>query len=160
LGGDFTFHRLALTGQVRRYLPGKVEAVAGAGWTGTGGDVPIQELSDIGGISTVRGFARRTRVGDESLRGGLELFLPLDPLALTHLPVLERGRVQIVLWGDAGRVWEGTADAWLTSAGVGLQRYLGPFDDAANLRLDFAFPIGPERPDDVAVFLRFTPGLF
>jgi hypothetical protein len=81
-------------------------------------------------------------------------------MALTHIPRLEDARIQPVLWGDAGRVWDGYSDLWLTALGVGLQKYIGPFGPAANLRLDFAFPTGPSRPDDLHVYLWFRQGLF
>lgn len=55
--------------------------------------------------------------------------------------------MQIVPWADAGRVGEGESMDWITSAGIGLQRYLWPVEDAANLRLDFAFPFDNPSSD-------------
>ena len=42
-----------------------------------------------------------------------------------------------------------------TSAGFGLQRYLWPIEHAANLRLDFAWPVDNPK-DDFTVYLWFT----
>jgi hypothetical protein len=57
-------------------------------------------------------------------------------------------------------VWEGNASTWITSGGLGLQYYLGPFERVTHIRLDLAFPLGPDRTDDVQVLLGFSRGLF
>ena len=69
-------------------------------------------------------------------------------------------RLQLVPWADAGRVWEGNRDTWIYSAGAGIQRYLGPFGRGAYLRLDAALPLGPDRPEDLRWYLRFSRALF
>ena len=180
LGGSFSYSRFEAEVRVRRYLPGNPEVVLEAGYVRVGGSPPRQEMADLGGLSTVRGFDRRspagttspsdscrtglpddrTRVGKASFHARLELLLPFDLLRRTGLPVLRSARVQFVPWADAGRVWRGNSDRWLTAAGLGLQRYLGPFGRGAYLRFDIAVPLGPDRPDDLRFYLRFARGWF
>jgi len=160
LGGDFTFTGLEASGQARRYLVGGTEALLSLRYEDTGGSPPLQYLADEGGLSSVRGWMRSTLLGRSGFDTRLEIYLPVDPLALTRVPLLERAHIQPVLWSDAGRVWNGNSDLWITSLGFGLQRYIGPFGPAANLRLDFAFPTGPSRPDDLHVYLWFREALF
>jgi hypothetical protein len=160
LGGDFTYARLDAEAGVRRYLWFDHELVLEAGYARTGGAPPVQRLADVGGLSTVRGFDRRTRVGREAAHARAELLLPYDVFAASRFPLLRDARIQLVPWADAGRVWRGNADGWLTSAGLGLQRYLGPFGEGSYLRLDAAVPFGPDRPGDVRFYLRFARGLF
>jgi len=160
LGGDFTFTGLEASAQARRYLLGGTEALLSLRFEDTGGSPPLQNLADEGGLSSVRGWMRNTLLGRSGFDSRLEVYLPVDPLALTRVPLLEQARIQPVLWGDAGRVWNGNSDLWISSLGFGLQRYIGPFGPAANLRLDFAFPTGPSRPDDLHVYLWFREALF
>jgi hypothetical protein len=86
--------------------------------------------------------------------------LPYDFLAATRLPLLRATHLQLVPWADAGRVWEGNSDNWIHSAGIGVQLFIGAFENASNLRLDFAFPTRENRRGDMEVFLHFTSGLF
>jgi hypothetical protein len=167
LGGDFTYTRFEAAAACRRFLPGSFEAVIDAGYTRVGGDAPVQRLADVGGLSTVRGFDRRSRVGREALTARVELLVPYDLFGLTGIPFLRKARLQFVPWADAGRVWDeatcgcGAApEPWLISAGLGLQYYLGPFGKGSYLRLDTAAPLGPDRPDDVRFYLGFARGLF
>lgn len=159
LGGDFDFVRTDFHGSIRRYLPGNHEVVWDLALARAGGAPPVQELADVGGLCTVRGFDRRTRVGRTSLAARLELFPAFDPLGAA-VPALAKARLQFVPWADAGRVWDGNSDAWLTSAGIGVQHYIAPLEDAAYLRLDAAFPLGPDRPETVRFLLRFARALF
>ena len=159
LGGDFRYNRGDLRVDARHYL-GRHEFVIGVLGVATGGDAPVQRVGDVGGLSTVRGHDRRTRVGKHAFAARLEYLVPWDLLGRTGLPLVKDLRLQFVPWADAGRVWEGTSDAWLTSAGLGVQYYLGPFSEASYLRLDVAAPMGPDRPDDVRVYLWFTKATF
>ena len=86
--------------------------------------------------------------------------IPYDLLSWTAVPVIQDLRLQLVPWADAGRVWDGNRNAWLSSAGVGIQRYMGPFGKGAYLRLDAAFPTGPDRSEDIRWYLRFSRALF
>ena len=86
--------------------------------------------------------------------------IPYDLMALTRTPLLGATSLQFVPWADAGRVWEGNSENWIHSIGIGAQLYLGPFENASYLRLDFAFPTRESRRGDVEVFLHFTSGLF
>jgi len=160
LGGDFAYSWFAARWEERRYLFGRPELYWKIDVVTTGGAPPFQRLADEGGLYSVRGFRRRTRLGETSLNGRMELYLATDFFALAHIPLLKNASIQFVPWADAGRVWEGDSDVWLTSFGIGLQKYFAPIRGAANLRLDFAFPTGPDRPNDVGVFLRFTQMMF
>jgi outer membrane translocation and assembly module TamA len=160
LGGDFTYTRTDIRASVRRYLVASHEVVLDVGFARAGGSPPVQRVADVGGLSTVRGFSRRTLLGKTSLNARLELMVPYDFLAWTRVPVVRDFRLQLVPWGDAGRAWDGTTDVWLTSLGAGLQRYIGPFGSAAFMRLDAAFPTGPHRPETVRWYLHFSRALF
>ena len=146
LGGDFTYNRTDVRVEARRYLPGGTEVYARSTFVRTGGSTPVQRLGDIGGMSSVRGFDRRTLVGDDAFVLQTELLLPYA------LPLV---RLQFVPWVDTGSV-EGD---WRSSAGLGVQRFIGIMGRASNLRVDVEFPLGPDRPDDVRFELRFAPGL-
>ncbi len=160
LGGDFTYTRFDAEAGIRRYLLFDQEMILEAGYVRTGGTPPVQRLADVGGLSTVRGFDRRTGVGRESVHARAELLLPYDVFGATGIPGIRDARIQLVPWADAGRVWGGNRDRWLTAAGLGLQHYLGPFGEGSYLRLDAAVPLGPERPEDLRFYLRFARGLF
>ncbi len=158
LGGDFTYNRTDLEFSVRRYLA-RHEFVLGGGWVRTSRAVPVQSVADLGGVEMVRGFDRRTQRGTSAFHSRLEYLVPYDIFRAARIPLLERLRLQLVPWADAGRTWGGDTDAWIQSAGIGVQYFLGPFGEAANLRLDTSFPMGPDRPQDVRVELRFVAGI-
>jgi hypothetical protein len=159
LGGDFTYNRTDLDFATRRYL-GRQEFVLEGGWMRTGGSVPVQSTADLGGVEMVRGFDRRSQVGTSAFRARFEYLVPYDVLRAAKIPLLRRARLQLVPWADAGRTWGGETEVWIQSAGLGVQYFLGPFGDASYLRLDTSFPMGPDRPQDLRVELRFTAGLF
>ena len=167
LGGDFVYSRLTAEASARRFLIWNHEAVLDLAYTRVGGWAPRQRLADLGGLGTVRGFAPRTQVGRESLRARVELLLPYDLFARARVPLLRRAGLQLVPWADAGRSWGACEDGsgggsgcWLTSAGLGFQTLLGPFGAASFLRFDAAVPMGPERKDDLRLYLYFARGLF
>jgi hypothetical protein len=160
LGGDFRYNRTDITLDWRRFVIGRHELVARVAGIVTGDCPPVQLLADAGGLSTVRGYERRTRLGRHSLAMRIEHMVPYDLMAATRLPLLRVAHLQLVPWADAGRVWDGNSDNWIHSVGIGVQLYLGAFEDASNLRLDFAFPTRENRRGDVEVFLHFTSGLF
>ena len=159
LGGDFTYNRTDLQLAARRYF-WRQEFVLRASYAHTGGDAPVQRLADAGGLSTVRGYKKRAQVGTSAFAGRLEYLIPYDLFTHTHIPVLWRLRFQLVPWADAARTWDGSTDAWITSAGLGVQYYVGPFGDPTFLRLDVAFPMGPDRSRDVRLELHFVTGVF
>jgi hypothetical protein len=155
LGGDFRYSRTDLTIRAHGFVLGRQELDVTLAGVTTGDDPPLQRLADVGGLSTVRGYDRRTHVGNHSFAARLEYLVPYDLLAYTHIPLLDDTKVQFVPWGDAARVGEGDSQDWIRSAGIGLQRYLWPIEEAANLRLDFAFPFDNDA-EDMVVYLWFT----
>ena len=159
LGGDFTYNRTDLQLALRRYF-WRQEFVLRARYAHTGGDAPVQRLADAGGLSTVRGYKKRAQVGESAFAGRLEYLIPYDLFTHSHIPVLWRLRFQFVPWADAARTWDGATDAWIAAAGLGVQYYLGPFGDPTFLRLDVAFPMGPDRSRDVRLELHFVTGVF
>lgn len=159
LGGDFTYNRTELQLALRRYF-GRQECILRARYDRVGGDAPVQRLPDAGGVSSVRGFKKRAQVGQSALAARLESPLPYDFFGKSGIPILWRLRLQFVPWGDAARTWDGPTDAWIYSAGLGVQHYLGPFGDPTFLRFDVAFPMGPDRSRDVRLELHFMTGVF
>ncbi|MFQ5512494.1 MAG: hypothetical protein ACE5EO_11670, partial [Candidatus Krumholzibacteriia bacterium] len=160
LGGDFEYARTDASLRYRRHVIGRHEGILSIGFVTVGGNPPVQRLADIGGLSTVRGYDRRSRVGETSLAGRLEYPLPYNVLARARVPLLRHLSLQPVTWADAGRVWRGSADSALYSFGVGLQLYFGPFGAASNLRFDISFPRGAGRTDDVRYDLHFVAATF
>lgn len=160
LGGDFEYARSDASLDWRRYLVGRHELSTELHYTLTSGGAPVQQLADVGGLSTVRGYPRRTLVGESSLTARVEYLLPYDILGDLHIPLVSAMGLQLVPWADAGRVWDGNSERWIHSVGFGLQLFLGVFDRASNLRLDFAFPTGENAPDDFRLELHFAPGEF
>jgi hypothetical protein len=155
LGGDFRYARTDIMLNARGFVLGRQELDLTLKGVTTGDAPPFQQLADVGGLSTVRGYDRRTHVGNHSFAARLEYLFPYDVFAATRIPVLKTLGIQFIPWGDTGRVGEGDSQDWITSAGFGLQRYLWPAENAANLRLDFAWPL--DNPDqDFAVYLWFT----
>ncbi len=159
LGGDFTYNRTDLQLRARRYF-WRQELSLLVRYAHTGGTAPVQRLADVGGLSTVRGVKKRAQVGEASLAARLEYLIPYDFFRASDLPLLRRLHLQAVPWGDAARTWDGPTEAWIYSAGLGLQHFLGAFDGPTYLRLDVAFPMGPERPRDVRLELHFFRGVF
>ncbi len=160
LGGNFAYSRFAATASARRFLVLNHEAIVDLAYVRVGGRPPDQRLADLGGLGTLRGFLPRSRVGTESLRARLEVQVPYDVFKRVRVPLLRGAGLQLVPWADAGRTWGGDSSIWLVSAGLGVQKLLGPFGEASFLRLDVAVPMGPERRDDVRAYLYFARGLF
>lgn len=160
LGGDFTYVRTDIAASARRYLPGNHEVTLDVGGARTGGSPPRQALADVGGLSTVRGYPRRSLEGRTSAFARMEVLSGRDLLGLTGLRALEKLRLQFLAWGDAGRVWEGNSRDWVVSLGAGVQRYIGPLGRGSFIRLDTAFPVGPDRPANTVWYLRFNRALF
>ncbi|HKW13130.1 MAG TPA: hypothetical protein VJS69_01455 [Candidatus Krumholzibacteria bacterium] len=154
LGGDFRYARTDVMLQARGFILGRQEFEATVKGVTTGDSPPFQQLADIGGLSTVRGYAPRFHVGEHSFAARLEYFFPYDVFASTHIPLIKDAGVQFIPWGDAARIGDGDSNDWITSVGFGLQRYLWPVQDAANLRLDFAWPLDNPK-DDFTVYLWF-----
>ncbi len=155
LGGEFRYNRTDISIQARGFPLGRQEFEATLAGVTTGDSAPFQQLADVGGLSTVRGYDRRTHVGNHSFAARLEYLIPYDLFAYTGIPLVRSSGMQFVPWADAGRVGEGDSMDWIRSAGIGLQRYIWPIENAANLRLDFAFPL--DNPsDDFVVYLWFV----
>jgi hypothetical protein len=155
LGGDFRYNRTDVTIRARGFVVGRQELEATLAGVATGDAPPFQQLADVGGLSTVRGYDRRTHVGNHSFAARLEYLVPYDLFAYTRIPLLRSSKIQTIPWADAARVGEGDSMDWIRSVGIGLQRYLWPIDNAANLRLDFAFPLDDDARD-VVVYLWFA----
>lgn len=154
LGGDFRYARTDLMVQARGFILGRQEFEATLKGVATGDAPPFQELADIGGLSTVRGYDRRTHVGNHSVAARVEYFFPYDVFASSKIPLLKDAGIQFIPWADAGRVGQGDSQDWITSVGFGLQRYLWPIEDAANVRLDFAWAQNNPK-DNFTVYLWF-----
>lgn len=155
LGGNFDYQRTDITIHARGFVVGRQEFDLTLAGVATFDYPPIQRLADVGGLSTVRGYARRTHVGKDSFAARLEYLIPYDVFSYTRIPLLRSSRIQVVPWGDAARVGDGDSPGWIRSVGVGLQRYLWPIENAANLRLDFAFPQDGDS-QDLVVYLWFV----
>jgi hypothetical protein len=155
LGGDFRYARTDLMLNARGFILGRQEFEATLRGVATGDSPPFQQLADIGGLSTVRGYAPRFHVGEHSFAARVEYMFPYDIFASSKIPLIEDAGIQLIPWADAARVGNGDSNDWITSAGFGLQRYLWPVENAANVRLDFAWPLDNPK-DDFTVYLWFV----
>lgn len=155
LAGDFDYARTDLFVRRRNYV-GRWELQTEATWARTIGNAPVQRLADAGGVSSVRGFPRRTLVGDQSVLLRAELPVPFDVLRRTGIPLLRDTGVQFVPWADAAWVEAEDDGTWIHSIGLGIQRHWIGLGRAANVRLDVAVPIGRDRPADVVFLVRFA----
>jgi len=159
LGGSFTYNRTDANLAARRYF-WRQEFVLQLRYVRTAGTVPVQRLADVGGLSTVRGWRKRAQVGESSFDARLEYLVPYDLFRGTRVPLLRRMRLQLAPWADAARTWDGPSDSWIYAAGLGIQHFLGALGEPTYLRLDVAFPMGPERSRDVRLELHFVRGVF
>ncbi len=91
-------------GDLRAYIPATIltDVVFAfhAGGEKTFGTYPFYKASSIGGIGTLRGFARDRFAGDASLFGQVEL-----RAGLGHVNLFIPGRLGVSFFGDAGRVF-------------------------------------------------------
>ena len=156
LGGDFTYNRTRAQLDWRFYAWRRHELVTKFVGVQNSGSPTLQQLGDVGGLSSVRGYDRRSLVGEDMLAGRVEWLIPYDVFRATGVPGVRSLGLQFVPWGDAGRVWNGNSQEWIHSAGLGIQKFLGTMGPVSNLRMDFAFPIGPDRPDDFRFYVQFT----
>lgn len=159
LGGSFTYNRTDVDLAARHYF-WRQEFVLQLRYVHTAGVAPVQRLADVGGLSTVRGWRRRAQVGASTFDARLEYLVPYDLFRGTQVPLLRRLRLQLAPWADAARTWDGPTDSWIAAAGMGLQHFLGALGAPTYLRLDVAFPMGPERSRDVRFELYFVRGVF
>jgi len=156
LGGDFTYNRTQAQLDWRFYAWRRQELVTKILVVRNGGTPTVQRLGDVGGLTTVRGYDRRAHVGEQALAARAEWLVPYDLMKSTRIPGVRSLHLQFVPWGDAARVWNGDSDDWIHSAGLGIQKFLGIMGPISNLRLDFAFPIGPDRPEDFRFYVQLT----
>jgi len=156
LGGDFTYNRTRVQLDWRFYAWRRHELATQFVGVQNSGSPTVQQLGDVGGLSSVRGFERRSLVGEDMLAGRVEWFVPYDLLRASRIPGVRSLGLQFVPWGDAGRVWNGNSQEWIHSAGLGIQKFLGTMGPVSNLRMDFAFPLGPDRPEDFRFYVQFT----
>jgi hypothetical protein len=97
------------------------------------GGFPFQEAAFVGGLETLRGYARQRFAGDAALFGGAEL-----RTFLTRFNFISRGDLGVIALADAGRVWvDGESPgAWHTGVGGGL--WIGILDRTRTFSLVYA----------------------
>jgi outer membrane protein assembly factor BamA len=158
LGSDFRTSKLLVQQLYFRSLNRLVLAArAQVGTEFSSADLPSSERFQLGGATTVRGYAEDSLGPFDPITGvvggdGLLLFN-----AEARFPV--RGWVQGVAFVDAGNVFEGKRATNLRDLkvgyGIGL-RLASPF---AMLRLDFGIPTSAARPGDPKPRGRYYIGI-
>jgi len=115
LPGEFGTAGAELSGSVA--LPLRAALAARVGGRHAFGDFPVQEAATIGGRESVRGYRYQRYTGESSAYGSAELRLELFDLEL-----LTKGRLGVLGFADAGRVWvDGEeSDVWHDGYGGGL----------------------------------------
>jgi hypothetical protein len=128
------------------------------------GAAPVQEVADLGGDATLRGYERFEFAGRRRATARVEHRFGIDLLARTRLPLLRTLRLQFIPFFDAGTTWgalggvdgsRGDLDGALQSSfGLGFERQLW-LPGLEALRLDVA-----RRTDGgggVSLWLRVVP---
>jgi hypothetical protein len=99
LGYDFAFSKVI--GDVRAYLPASPIVFSfHVGGEKSIGTYPFYQASLIGGVSTVRGYARNRFAGDASLYGQTEI-----RMQIAAVNIFVPGTLGLSFFGDAGRVF-------------------------------------------------------
>jgi outer membrane protein assembly factor BamA len=148
LGSDFAFRRFIGHARAAHVFSPR-RALLLRGLVGvSSGDVPLQRLFYLGGIGTLRGFARKQFQGDQMLLGTAEYWLyPRSPWP------------GLVFFYDGGKAWFRDLDRpgrdWKSDVGAGIE---WPGGGRGYLRLDVGFPLNREPSNKrayVTGLLRF-----
>jgi hypothetical protein len=134
LGSDFAFRRFIGHARAAHVFSPR-QALLLRGMVGvSSGDVPLQRLFYLGGVGTLRGYARKQFGGDQMLLGTAEYwFYPRSPWP------------GLVLFYDGGKVSFRDLDVpglgWKSDVGVGIE---WPGGGRGYLRFDVGFPLNRE----------------
>ncbi|MBI3391853.1 MAG: BamA/TamA family outer membrane protein [Nitrospirae bacterium] len=145
-----------LRGQVaakREWRIGPYEAVAGRVIFGSASSgIPDQKKFSLGGLEGARGFSKSEILGRQIVLGTGEYRVPIhEDVGLDLLGLLVVDRVQLALFGDAGAATEsfddlGRIGSYRYDLGVGFRMHAAWAGIMpAVLRLDAAYPIGPQN---------------
>jgi hypothetical protein len=151
LGGHESFWRTAL--ELDNYhllFPKQQHVIASrlkAGW-GSGDE----ELFQLGGPDSLRGWSRKTFEGSRMLLGSLEYRLPLKSEINFHFldSILSLGQIQGVGFVDAGKAWSADRhQSFKTDAGLGLRLHIDVigFLEKIIVRFDVAQALNEPKED-------------
>jgi hypothetical protein len=161
LAGDREYTNARVHARYIRSLAGEDRLWLTASADVAGGDAPIQVLPDLGGEAGLRAFPPRTFLGNTSGYGRVEYELHRDVLAMTGIPYVEKARLLLIPFGEAGAVWgrppelggtrrvrelkdlrmpRSTEVHW--DLGFGLRRIVETSGLLSYVQIDFAWPMG------------------
>jgi len=157
LGGDFTYTRARVDGFTVLHLWGPNRMWVSGTFVNTGGSPPRQMLADAGGLSTVRGFGRRTGLGMRSASLRAEYPIPWDVFHASHIPLLRATRIQLIPWADWAQTWEGPRNRSLASTGLGIAPFTGILGSHAGVfRVDLVYPLHGVAARHVTAIVHFN----
>lgn len=167
-GGNREFYTFG--GEARRFFPvpprSKIRTEIWLGFSG--GNPPVQELGDLGGESSLRGYPPASFTGPAIFLVRGDYLLGIDIFREMRFPVLRRLGLQPAVFFDAGvvwgdRPWDGVDELgfpntqdWRFDAGVGLQRLVGFPGLISAVRLDVAWRLDRQR-DRIRLNLHLIP---
>lgn len=134
LGSDFEFRRFIGHARTAHVFSPR-QALLLRGLVGvSSGDVPLQRLFSLGGLGTLRGYARKQFHGDQMILTTAEYWLyPRSPWP------------GLVFFYDGGKTWFRDLDAlgrgWKSDVGAGLE---WPGGGRGYARVDVGFPLNRE----------------
>lgn len=160
MGSDMLYHRTRLTAGGDVSL-GRHLALLPQGTYGVlRGETPPQEAFFLGGVANLRTFKRNELAGAGRLYGRLDLIVVDELGRPLHLPIPAHLPLQFGVFAASGALWgrdpvTGDAvptdrtlphrDEFFSEVGAGLLLRFGIPSPLTSLRIEVAFPIGPDR---------------
>jgi len=158
LGGDRELYTTGFEARQTWPVPGR-GTLEVEGWaSAVGGDPATQDLTDLGGATSLRGYPARSQVGTTSLLLRTDYSFGLDLLAKTNVPWIRSFHLQPVVFFDVGaawgtRGWQSISDLtlpesqdWKTDIGLGVQRLVNYPGLLTRVRVDFGWRL--DRAED------------
>jgi hypothetical protein len=159
LGSDMLYRRTRLSAGGDVSLGRHLSLVPQATYGLLRGQTPPQEAFYLGGPANVRTLKRNELVGAGRAYGRLDLILVDEIGRALHLPIPGQLPLQLGVFAGSGAVWgrdpkTGDAvptsrtlphrDEFLSEAGAGLMWRLGVPNPLTSVRVEVAYPIGPD----------------
>jgi len=121
-----------------------------ANWRTLDRQAPLEWMTYLGDVGSLRGFAARELAGDRGAWASLDVRWDVDLFRALRIPLLKKLGLQPITFVDAGRVeriagalddYPG-AEGWRADAGVGLGKRLGLGGMLNHVRAYAARPVG------------------
>lgn len=166
-GSDFTYRRLRIESGGDVSLGRHFALVSQGTYGRLRGQALPQEAFFLGGVHSIRSFKRNERTGTGHLFARTDLVLVDDLPQLLNLPLPAWLPLQGSVFAASGALWGSSPDGqtaaetrrdlpraneWWSEAGVGLAWRPGLPDPEFMLRIEYAWPIGPDAREPRLTF--------